>query len=61
MLVINIEENLFVCPFMLLASHMERPFGVCRQQGEICAATFPCASPARIEVDHLSLSYEIKQ
>ena len=41
MLVINIEENLFVCPFMLLASHMEGPFGVSWQQGEISAATFP--------------------
>lgn len=46
MLVINIEENLFVCSFMLLASHMERPFGDSGQQGEFSAAAFPSARPA---------------
>lgn len=61
MLVISIEENLFVCPFMLLASHMEGPFGVSRQQGEFSAATFPSARLAWIETHHPSLSYEIKQ
>lgn len=61
MLVINIEGNLFVCPFMLLASHMERPFGASRRQGEFSAATFPSARLAWIEAHHLSLSYEIKQ
>lgn len=46
---------------MLLASHMEGPFGVSRQQGEFSAATFPSARLAWIETHHPSLSYEIKQ
>lgn len=46
---------------MLLASHMERPFGASRRQGEFSAATFPSARLAWIEAHHLSLSYEIKQ
>lgn len=46
---------------MLLASHMEGPFGVSRQQVEISAATFPSARLAWIEAQHPSLSYEIKQ
>lgn len=61
MLVINIERNLFVCPFMLLVSHTEGPFGVSRQQGEISEATFSSARLARTEAHHPSLSSEIKQ
>lgn len=57
---INTEGNLFVCPFMLLASHMPRPFGDSQQQREFSAATFPSARLARMEAHHLSLSYEIK-
>lgn len=61
MLVINIEENLFVCPFVLLASHTTQPGRGSPAAGGVCHDHLSFHLLAWAEAHHLSLSYEIKQ
>ena len=57
MLVINIEENLFVCPFTPLASPMQQPWVAAAAGAGRVAASLRRVSWARVR--HRSLSQEM--